>query len=120
MATRRDLKEKFDDLRKEEFHTNAACATVYFLIGQSLSATKIAFMGTAIDLKIILQALSQIVHMQKVMSNASNTMKKREKLQSKGQQEKIYKQDVHGTDTELSKGAESERERSTKRPGTGA
>lgn len=58
--------------------------------------------------------------MQKVMSNASNIMKKREKLQSKGQHEKIYKQDVHGTDTELSKGAESERERSTKRPGTGA
>jgi hypothetical protein len=58
--------------------------------------------------------------MQKVMSNASNTMKKREKLQSKGQQEKTYKQDVYGTDTELSKGAEPERERSTKRPGTGA
>jgi hypothetical protein len=58
--------------------------------------------------------------MQKVMSNTSNTMKKREKLQSKGQQEKTYKQDVHGTDTELSKGAESERERSMKRPGTGA
>jgi hypothetical protein len=59
--------------------------------------------------------------MQKIMSNASNTMKKREKLQSKGQQqEKTYKQEVHGTDIELSKGAESERERSTKRPGTGA
>ncbi|HEX2471747.1 MAG TPA: hypothetical protein VHJ59_03245 [Nitrososphaera sp.] len=55
------------------------------------------------------------------MSNPSNTMKKREKLQSKGQQqEKTYKQDIHGTDTELSKGAESEKERSTKRPGTGA
>ncbi|HET6780099.1 MAG TPA: hypothetical protein VFH09_02920 [Nitrososphaera sp.] len=54
------------------------------------------------------------------MSNASNTMKKREKLQSKGQQEKTYKQGVYGTDTELSKGAEPERERSTKRPGTGA
>ncbi|HEX6282288.1 MAG TPA: hypothetical protein VFZ67_08675 [Nitrososphaera sp.] len=38
----------------------------------------------------------------------------------KGQQEKTYRQDIHGTDTELSKGAESERERSTKRPGTGA
>lgn len=37
------------------------------------------------------------------MSNPSNTMKKREKLQSKGQQqEKAYKQDTHGTDTELS------------------
>jgi hypothetical protein len=36
-------------------------------------------------------------------------MKKREKLQSRGQQDK-----------ELGKGAESERERSAKRPGTGA
>jgi hypothetical protein len=54
------------------------------------------------------------------MSDTSNTLKKREKLQSNGQQEKTYKQDVQGTDTELSKGAESERERSTKRPGTGA
>lgn len=54
------------------------------------------------------------------MSNPSNTMKKREKLLSKGQQEKTYMQDIRGTDTELSKGAESERERSTKRPGTGA
>jgi hypothetical protein len=58
--------------------------------------------------------------MQKVMSNTSDTMKKREKLQSKGQQEKTYKQDTQRMDTELSKGAESERERSTKRPGTGA
>jgi hypothetical protein len=65
--------------------------------------------------------ISQIVHMQKIMINASNTMKKQEKLQSKGQQqEKTYKQDVHGTDTELSKGTKSERERSTKRPSTGA
>ena len=55
-----------------------------------------------------------------VMSNSLNTIKRREKLQSKGQQEKAYKQDTHGMDTELSKGAESERERSTKRPGTGA
>ena len=54
------------------------------------------------------------------MSNPSNTVKKREKLQSKGlQQEKTYNQDIRGMDTELSKGAESERERSTKRPGTG-
>jgi hypothetical protein len=53
------------------------------------------------------------------MSDTSDTMKKREKLQSKGQQEKNYKQDIQGMDTELSKGAESERERSTKRPGTG-
>ena len=61
------------------------------------------------------------MHIFKVMSNPPNTIKKREKLQSKGQQqEKAYKQDTHGTDTELSKGAESEMERSTKRPGTGA
>jgi hypothetical protein len=61
------------------------------------------------------------VHRQKIMSDISNTMKKREKLQSKGQQEKTNKkQDVQGMYTELSKGAESERERSTKRPGTGA
>jgi hypothetical protein len=53
------------------------------------------------------------------MSDTSDTMKKREKLQSKGQQEKNYKQDIQGMDTELSKEAESERERSTKRPGTG-
>ena len=53
------------------------------------------------------------------MSDTSDTMKKREKLQSKGQQEKNYKQDIQGMDTELSKGAESERERSTKRSGTG-
>lgn len=39
----------------------------------------------------------------------SEDMKKREKLASRGQQ-----------DEELSKGAESERERGTKRPGTGA
>jgi hypothetical protein len=55
-----------------------------------------------------------------MMNDTSNTMKKREKLQSKGQQEKIYKQDIQGTNTKLSKGSESERERSTKRPGTGA
>jgi hypothetical protein len=56
------------------------------------------------------------------MSNPSDTMKKREELQSKGQQqqEKTYNQDVDGMDTELSKGAESERERSTKRLSTGA
>ena len=57
------------------------------------------------------------------MSNLSDTMKKREKLQSKGQQqqqEKTYNQKVDGMDTELSKGAESERERSTKRLSTGA
>ncbi len=61
------------------------------------------------------------MHILKVMSKPPNIIKRREKLQSKGQQqEKAYKQDTHGTDTELSKGAESERERSTKRPGTGA
>jgi hypothetical protein len=61
------------------------------------------------------------MHIPKVMSNPPNTIKRREKLQSKGQQqEKAYKQDTYGTDTELSKGAESERERSTKRQGTGA
>jgi hypothetical protein len=61
------------------------------------------------------------MHILNVMSNPTNTIKRREKLQSKGQQqEKAYKQDTHGMDTELSKGAESERERSTKRPGTGA
>ncbi|HZA47846.1 MAG TPA: hypothetical protein VE521_02850 [Nitrososphaera sp.] len=55
------------------------------------------------------------------MSNPPNTIKRREKLQSKGQQqEKAYKQDTKGMDTELSKGAESKRERSSKRPGTGA
>jgi hypothetical protein len=55
------------------------------------------------------------------MSNPSDTMKKREKLQSNAQQEKTYNnQDVHGMDIELSKGAESERECSTKRLGTGA
>jgi hypothetical protein len=62
------------------------------------------------------------MHKLKVMSNPPEIIKKREKLQSKGQQqqEKAYKQDMHGTDIELSEGAESERERSTKRPGTGA
>jgi hypothetical protein len=61
------------------------------------------------------------MHMLKLMSSPSNTMNKREKLQSKGQQqEKTYNQGTHGTNTELSKGAESEREHSTKRPGTGA
>jgi hypothetical protein len=61
------------------------------------------------------------MYIPEVMSNLSDTMKKREKLQSKGQQqEKTYNQEVDGMDTELSKGAESERERSTKRPSTGA
>jgi len=62
------------------------------------------------------------MHKLKVMSNPPEIIKKREKLQSKGQQqqEKAYKQDMRGTDIELSEGAESERERSTKRPGTEA
>ena len=61
------------------------------------------------------------MHKLKVMSNPPEIIKKREKLQSKEQQqEKAYKQDMRGTDIELSNGAESERERSTKRPGTGA
>jgi hypothetical protein len=64
------------------------------------------------------------MHKLKVMSNPTEIIKKREKLQSKGQQqqqqEKAYKQDMHGTDIELSEGAESERECSTKRPGTEA
>jgi hypothetical protein len=60
------------------------------------------------------------MHIPEVMSNLSDTMKKREKLQSKGAQEKTYNQEVDGMDTELSKGAESERERSTKRLSTGA
>jgi hypothetical protein len=54
-------------------------------------------------------------------SSTSDMMKKQEKLQSKGrQEEKIYKQEIQGMDTELSRGGESERERSTRRPGTGA
>jgi hypothetical protein len=49
--------------------------------------------------------------MQKNMSDSSDMMKKYEKLASKGQQ---------GIDNELGKGAETERERSTKRLPTGA
>ncbi len=61
------------------------------------------------------------MHILKVMSNPPNIIKKREKLRSKGeQQEKAYKQDTDGMDTKLSKGAESEREHSTKRSGTEA
>jgi hypothetical protein len=47
-------------------------------------------------------------------------MIKREKLQSKWQQGDLYKQVIHGMDTELSKGDESEKERNSKGPGTGA
>jgi hypothetical protein len=61
------------------------------------------------------------MHILKVMSDPPSLMKKREKLQSKWKhEEKSYSQDPVGTDTELSKGSESERERSTERPGTGA
>jgi hypothetical protein len=50
------------------------------------------------------------MHMLELMSNPSNTMNKREKLQSKGQQqEKTYNQGTHGTDTELSKREPSQR-----------
>jgi hypothetical protein len=49
----------------------------------------------------------------------SNTMKKKEKEMSKAEQE-IYKEDMQGQSYKLSKGAESEREKSTKRPPTGA
>ncbi len=60
------------------------------------------------------------MHILKVMSNPPNTMIKRENLQSKWQQGDLHKQVIRGMDTELSKGDESEKERSTKRPGTGA
>jgi hypothetical protein len=55
------------------------------------------------------------------MSGNSDTMKKREKIESRGQQQQeIFKQYTHDMDMELSKGAETERERNTKRPPTGA
>lgn len=61
------------------------------------------------------------MHILKVMSNPPNSMIKREKLlRSKWQQGESYTQDIRGMHTELSKGAESEKERSTTRPGTGA
>ena len=60
------------------------------------------------------------MHILKVMSNPPDSMIKREKLQSKWQQGESYTQDIPGMHTELSKGAESEKERSTTRPGTGA
>jgi hypothetical protein len=49
------------------------------------------------------------MHILKVMSNPPNTMIKREKLQSKGQQRDLYKQVIRGMDTELSKGDVSQR-----------
>jgi hypothetical protein len=52
------------------------------------------------------------------MSGNSDTMKKQEKIESTGQQqEETFKQDTQ--DMELSKGAETERERNTKSPPTG-
>jgi hypothetical protein len=47
-------------------------------------------------------------------------MIKRENLQSKWQHGDLYKQVIRGMDTELSKGDESEKEHSSKGPGTGA
>lgn len=49
----------------------------------------------------------------------SNTMKKKEKEMSEAEQQ-TYKEDMQGQSYKLSKGAESEREKSTKRPPTGA
>jgi hypothetical protein len=49
----------------------------------------------------------------------SNTMKKKEKEMSEAEQQ-TYKEDMQGQSYELSKGSESEREKSTKRPPTGA
>jgi hypothetical protein len=54
------------------------------------------------------------------MSGNSDTMKKQEKIESTGQQqEETFKQDTQDMDMELSKGAETERERNTKSPPTG-
>jgi hypothetical protein len=49
----------------------------------------------------------------------SDVIKKKQKEMSKGLQE-TYKEDMQGQSYELSKGAESEREKSTKRTRTGA
>jgi hypothetical protein len=54
------------------------------------------------------------------MSGNSDTMKKQEKIESTGQQEETFKQDTQGMDMELSNGAETERERETRRAPTGA
>jgi hypothetical protein len=54
------------------------------------------------------------------MSGNSDTMKKQEKIETCGQQEEMFKQDTHDMAIELSKRAETERERNTKRPPTGA
>ena len=52
-------------------------------------------------------------------SSSSDVIKKKEKEMSKGLQD-TYKEDMQGQSYELSKGSESEREKSTKRPRTGA
>jgi hypothetical protein len=54
------------------------------------------------------------------MSGNSDTMKKQEKIESTGQQEETFKQDTQGMDMEPSNGAETERERDTRRAPTGA
>jgi hypothetical protein len=53
------------------------------------------------------------------MSGSSDTMKKQEKIESMGQQDETFKQDMEGMDMELSKGAETERGRDIKRPPSG-
>jgi hypothetical protein len=50
----------------------------------------------------------------------SNTMKKKEKEMSEAEQQTYKEEDMQGQSYKLSKGAESEREKSTKRPPTGA
>jgi hypothetical protein len=53
------------------------------------------------------------------MSGNCDSMKKQEKIESGGEQEETFKQDTHDMDRQMSKGAETERERNTKRPPTG-
>jgi hypothetical protein len=53
------------------------------------------------------------------MSAMSDDTKKREKIDSRAQQD-TFKQDMQGMNQELAKGAETERERGSKRPPTGA
>ena len=53
------------------------------------------------------------------MSNSSNTMKKQEKIASRGQQETSELDTRVGMDQELSKGAETEIERRSNRLHTG-
>jgi hypothetical protein len=53
------------------------------------------------------------------VDRSSDIIKKEEKEMSKGEQE-VYKQEMQGQPYELNKGSESEREKSTKRPRTGA